>query len=163
MSFCLVCQPTWTSQDICSFSCKTFQRPASHSEMETRLLLLCRALLFLSACPSCPITPHYSVPEFWTCSWKLLMRAESWEAAAGIFDVLQFVHNSSLLDLGSRPSGTNDGGAEKAWRLLLISWEDRETFAAELVNGHRWRAFEGSIWGKVLSFECLLVRDRKPL
>lgn len=95
--YVILCEPLWTSQDICSFPVKP-SKDLFHSEMKTRLLLFCRALLFLSACPSCPITPHYSVPECWTCSWKLLMRAESWEAAAKIFDVLQFVHNSSLLD-----------------------------------------------------------------
>lgn len=81
----------------------------------------------LSACLSYPITPHFPVLECWTCSWKLLMRTESWEAAANIFDVLQFLHSSSFLDWTHGRQVPSRGEAEITdcdyqslhWYLLL--------------------------------------------
>lgn len=95
--------------------------------MKTRLLLFCPWLLsssLLSAWLSPPITPHLSVLECWTCSWKLLMRTESWEAAANIFDVLQFLHPLLIPWVNSRPSGTlmvSTGEAEiTPWLLISV-------------------------------------------
>lgn len=164
---CVISSAMWTFENLLGhffFSCKTPQRLASfRDENSTVVAYSCSP--FLSVCPSHHITPHYSVLECWTCSWKLLMRTESWEAAANVFDVLQLVHNSSLLH---RAHGRQVRRWRRQERLRKLgAYQSDGTILRYLLLRSlkiivSKRRLKEPFEGKMLPFECLLVKYKEP-